>query len=787
MSLPPRPAHLPAAALFLALLWSALACTGPGSTDGGELSEDALGPPDTALDTAFDAAVDAVQPDGATDDDGSHGGPCVAAGAAPGSNLHLIIDGDATLTGGLLRVELVDASAAGLAIFRPPAAAVLYDGPIAALPMDWFGAAPAGDWAVRAAAFGKAGDTETILGGGVACDAAGIATPTIAAATCTTLQLPLLSNDEVESAKDLCGGIGKTGQALFQPMTTVLTPPTQAGGAHLMNAVTSGERLWVAASEDGFVSFDFPAPPAVPGGKLNNWQVHGQPVCNRLHRVGTTVFCASRRSNLGALTFDPLTFAIKGTTNVDLAPDSHSEGMADRDGMLYVADHSRGLTRLLAAAPHTLSSPITPKGALDAWDVVALPAQRLGVANGDHGLLLLQPGATSAAPWQVVAQAALAGVSAHLAWDKDQLAVGALNGGLHLLRVDGAGQLHLQGSLKCRGLVHGVAFADELVLAAASGHLLAVQRPASDASPAGALVARGLEPSYYHAMDIDRVGQEVVASEFQAVRQLHIVTDAPAGPLLDAPLHVMAPLAAVGGLIKGEFTLRNAGSETLHIKQVVFTETPGSGGSQQVLAKGLEVAPGKDVTIEVAVTKKAKGVIAHEILVLSDDPAHPNMGLTVLEVAQLRPGDSLPDVTYQTAAGKSVSLKGAFAGSVGVLLIAAHACPVAFNALSAARRDLAPYLNQIKVIGIDPWDKPAVTAEAQIYDYGFDMLFSALTTNDDHGWSEVLDLHFGQPILAGPPMPVVYVVGADGKIVLAQWGYESGALLAAVDAALGGP
>jgi hypothetical protein len=176
-------------------------------------------------------------------------------------------------------------------------------------------------------------------------------------------------------------------------------------------------------------------------------------------------------------------------------------------------------------------------------------------------------------------------------------------------------------------------------------------------------------------------------------------------------------------------------------------------------------------------------------LIESDDAVRPHIGVDVFEIEHLRPGDKLPALSYQDKTGKVVDVGKLFAAKVGVLMIAAEACPVAFFGLAAMSRDLATHLstNKVAAVAINPWHKPADSPEHSALSLAFPVLYSPLTTSDSHGWSEVLDVTLGQPSIAGPPMPIVYVVGSDGVITLARWGYQKATLLQAVDAALAKP
>ncbi len=711
-------------------------------------------------------------------------GPCNNAAAPAGSNLHVRIQGDDAFKGSYLRLDVVNADGGGLSVFRVAAVATLYDGKLTGPPMDWYGVAPPGTWMLRAIVTLKPGDMETSIGGGVACGPQGMAEVTVSAGACPSATVPLATDDRVENAGDLCGGSGAGGKGLFKPLSTVVTPPTQAGGAHLMNGVLTGERLWVAASQDGVVSFDFPANPPQPAAKLNNWQVHGQAPCNRLHRAGTTVFCTSRQTHVAAITTDATTGEPTKKAAITLPPGSHGEGMTDRAGRLYVANHTAGLVGVDLKELTSVTALKPPAVALDAWDVAVQGTDRLLLANGAQGLLVLAGDTKSDVLPPVVGQLSLAGVAAFLAVQGEQVAIGALNGGLHVARLQANGQPMLQGSFAPRGLVHGVTFHGDLVLGAAGSHLLAVERPKTE-QPGTALAPLGLQPSFYFAMDIESFGDGALSSEFQGIRHLAIDPTVDKGPLLDAPLHVMAPLTAVGKAIEGDLRLHNRGVAPLHIKQVLFSETPELGGLPTVLAKNIELAPGAFKTLPISVLKTTKGGVKHELVVISDDPAWPSWPVGLFEVPELRPGDKLPALAYKDATGQLVDVNQHLSGKVGVVIVAAHACPVSFLALAAAMDDLGSFGNKIAVVGIDPWDSPSTAPETEALPKKFKMLFSPLSTSDGHDNSEVLDQYLGQPILAGPPMPILYVVAPGGTITWAQWGYESDGLLAAIGAALG--
>lgn len=111
---------------------------------------------------------------------------------------------------------------------------------------------------------------------------------------------------------------------------------------------------------------------------------------------------------------------------------------------------------------------------------------------------------------------------------------------------------------------------------------------------------------------------------------------------------------------------------------------------------------------------------------------------------------------------------GCGAGGCGIV-------PHRFLAQIALQTDLASQINSgaIAAVAINPWDRPTV-AEAQILTLSYPVLYTPLTTADSQANSQILDVTLAQQNLAGPPMPIVYVLGKEGKILLAQWGWNAG-------------
>jgi len=144
--------------------------------------------------------------------------------------------------------------------------------------------------------------------------------------------------------------------------------------------------------------------------------------------------------------------------------------------------------------------------------------------------------------------------------------------------------------------------------------------------------------------------------------------------------------------------------------------------------------------------------------------------------------DALPKLAYQNAKGEIIDVHKALAGKPGVVVVAAHACPMALVALSGLAALVEPWVAQGKlaVVAIDPWDKPATVPQMAVPKVSFPVLFSPLTTADSHAYSALLQDTLAQPANNAAPMPLVYVVDAKGVIVDARLGWEPAALLDAL-------
>lgn len=570
------------------------------------------------------------------------------------------------------------------------------------------------------------------------------------------------------------GGMSKvcgTGPAAYDtPLTqtdVVFTPPTKDGGAHFMQGLVQGTRLWVAGSQDGYVSFDFPSDPS-KSQPMANWSVIGGQMCNRMVKHFDTLYCSSRNGYLHVAKLDPNgKVAALDKVWLSLNGSLGSEGMEVVDGHLYIAAHRKGIWRVDTSLGSKVLEVEPPLGA-DIWDLRQLDGTHLAVGSnlGLHVLNLAAVG-TPASPWGAFAPTP--GVAGHLHVDGTRVWVGDLSGYLHLYEVANLEQPQLVGSAAVTSSVYGVWAKGDHAYAAAGHYLVAVDAPPSASGP---LLVRSASRSPKFSLDVDMLdATNVLASEFQAVRRLHIAPDkGQDGPVLLTQQAVYAAPAALGTKILSGLRVYNAGQTEALIVKAEVEEAPGS-GAQLKMGPWL-VPPGKLTTIPISMTKVKKGVVDHKITLFVDPPAAEPLVVPLVETSWLHVGDALPQLTYSDVQGKLWNVNATLSGKVGVVLIAAHSCPVGFMAMATAARHLKPWIDagQLAVVDINPWDTGSAP-EVPILDLPFPVLHSPLTTKDGHDWSDVLDVTLGQPIPYGPPMPIVYVVGKDGKIALAQWGY----------------
>lgn len=746
--------------------------------DAGVASDTSL-VPDAA--PASDAAADAGP---ATSADVASADLLLPPADQPGANVKVALSTSVAGLSGTLMVTAVNAAALVANGGAPSFGTPLWQGPLPALPASVWVTAPPGDWGL--AAMVVAPGSTVPVAGGLTCGG-GKPQPLSIGAIPQQVTIDLVASAKLTSIKALCEANAAAPAVLISEQSDIQTPPTAQGGAHFMNALVHGDRLWVAGSQDGYVSFDFPGGATITTG-LAGWTIHGGPVCNRVARVGDRLFCSSRAAYLQILQLGA-NQSVKKLQQVWLpVAGGVTEGLAAQQGLLYVAAHKAGIAALHSAPPFSPQPLTLPPGLDEAWDVAALGTSHLALAQGSKGLAILDVGGANSAAPQPIALLKLPGVAAYLHAQGGLIAVGAMGGGLHLVDVATPSQPKLRASLASPTNVYGVALLGEQVFAAAGSALLAADVPAlADGAP---LRLRGSLVSKHFAVDVDPHLGGLLTAEFQSVRRVAVDLAAPKQvPVLIAPVNLGTAIAAVGDPMTLALRLHNAGAVALNIHKIEWFETKALDAVPQQFKGPWQIAPGASLPLSLTVKKLAKGVLDHAVMLHSDDPVQPQLAVRHVESTWLQVGDSLPELpVYKDAQGATLKVSSHLKGQVGVVLVAAQSCPVAFQALAAASVDLAPLVasKQIAAVAINPWDQPQVP-EAAAFDPPFPVVYSGLTTSDGHDWSQVLDVELGQPILNGPPMPIVYIVGKDGKIVLARWGYDTVEVLGVLQALLAKP
>ncbi|MBI5607336.1 MAG: hypothetical protein HY902_00480 [Deltaproteobacteria bacterium] len=725
------------------------------------------GTPDSAAaDSAGDAAADTAggSADAAAAD---AGGPVLPPGAPSDTNLIVTAVGVVEGLGGTVSVMLDDnGQYSGPQTGNPseqtaPTALASKSGN---LPVTFYLHAEPGAWQVLVWVQNATG---YLVAGGMTCADGAPAPVLVKAGAVTQVSVDVAAVFGPGGVSKLCGTSAKTYDAPLTQVDVVFTPPTKDGAAHFMQGLVDGTRLWVAGSQDGYVSFDFPSDPT-KSQPMANWSVIGGQMCNRMVKNYDTLYCSSRNGYLHVAKLSP-NGSVGALDKVWLSYNGNlgSEGMAVVDGHVYIAAHRKGIWRVDTSLGSKIVEVAPPAGA-DIWDLRPLDATHLAVSSslGLHVLNLSAVG-TPASPWGAFAPTP--GVAGHLHVDGTRVWVGDLSGFLHLYELAALDQPQLVGSTAVASSVYGVWAQGDHAYAAAGHYLVAVDAPAAASGP---LLVRAASHSPKFALDVDPLNSTtLLASEFQAVRRLHIAPDkGQDGPVLLTQQAVYAAPAALNSKILGSLRVYNAGQVAASVVKVEVEEAPGSGA--QLKTGPWLVPPGKLTTIPIAMTKVKKGVVDHKITLYVDPPLAAPLTVPLVETSWLHAGDPLPQLSYNDVQGKEWNINATLAGKVGVVVIAAHSCPVGFMALATAARHLKPWIDsgQLAVVGINPWDTGAAP-EVSILELPFPVLHSPLTTKDGHDWSDVLDVTLGQPIPYGPPMPIVYVVGKNGKIAMAQWGY----------------
>ncbi len=599
----------------------------------------------------------------------------------------------------------------------------------------------------------------------------------------TTLDLTLVPMDQMQPIAEQCGAglVGAPATSLLNPTFAVTPPSSQAGGAHLLGGIWKMGTFWVAGHQDGFVTFSIDGV-STPQGQAD-WQTHPKGLCSRLAAVGDWVACSTRRPMLALAKADLTTGKPTEYANISLPSDQLADGMAVRGDRLLLAAHAAGLASRSALPPFG-ALPLAVAATLsDAWDVQPLGANHLAVADGAGGLVLAAVDST----WHVTPAGTLAlpGLTSVLAVVGDQVVVGSASGRVSLVDASVPTKPLLQWSLATPWPVYGVSAAQNLILAAGGPALWAFDQTA----PGQVLVqptVRDAELSYYYAMDIDPVGFMLVTSEFAAVRTLSIDTTAPVGPQPMLAKAIYSKPVALGDPIAMQLRVWSVGNQPVQITKISWIEDASQVGAGTQLMGSQKVAPFTSEVIALQATKTLKGITKHLLKVQFDPPGE--QVVVVKETTLLHPGEALPPLQYLDATGKALNVNAYLAGKPGVVVVAAHACPVAFQALAAVAHDLAGVVasDAARVVAIDPWDKPTNIPETAALKTNFPVLFAPLSTADNHEYSALLQDILPQPTDNAAPMPLVYVVGPDGKIVDCRQGYEPKTVAMAL-ASLGAP
>ena len=759
---------------------------------GLELPPDDAGdtqpPPETAAvaevgaDTALDAADAAGDVGGAVEVVADTAAE-VAAATPTTAVLPITVQTQLPELQGLLKVKVMPAAVFLAGKMAESADTIdLYGGAVPKLPLQLTADLPPGDWMAFAMVLGSSGPAAAAL----SCGPSGAKIIHVSPEQVLAGQpLPAatLNLNAVVGNFDTQKLCGVAVPAALTQLSWTATPPTLAGGAHLLQAASAGERMWVAGSQDGLVSFDLPNPlPALPA--LANWTVHGGAFCNRILVSGGRIYCASRAPYLQVFTLD-LAKAVQTPTKVPL--DAPAEAMAVQGEVLWVAGHAAGLIARQAAPPYGPVAVKITATLQDSWDVRPVGAQVLLVADGRFGLKALQVDLAGA--WTQTAALPLAGCSVALQVADKVALVAALGGGLHAVDIALPAQPKWMATLQLPGMALGAAVGADGLAVADGHHVVVAPLPvaAIPGKPPVPWLPRRLLPTLGYAMDAaPGPAATLRTAEFVGVRQWQWGTVAPAaGPIAWVPPTVTSTVGKVGADIVTTVSVVNLGGQPLHIGPIAVDETPGAKPTITLLSGQWTIAPGQLLQLPVALTKTVKGITTHQLHLYTDD-AEGQLPVTWLETTWPVPGDKLPPLTYNDAAGNAHNVTESFAGKVGVLMVAAQACPVAALALAGLSADLDAQLKagQVVAFGLNPWDKPAASPEVAAIQTTFPMLYSPLTTKDNHDASEVLDQLLGQPGVTGPPMPLVYVVGKNGAIVHAKWGYDPLLVQAAIQQAL---
>ncbi len=724
---------------------------GPASSasdvaDAGGLADSSSDATEQAGDATAVASVDAQLLE--VESDAADSGPAVAT-----LTVHIVSPQPIT---GTAKVRLVPGSGP-LGPVEAPGSFSCYTGPLT-LPMDVPCEPPDGDWRLRVTVMGSG----SYAGGGLACAGADPLILHFGAdyplASDVTVVLQGAGNGGGTSCATPGGDTGAKLQPFLKPIETIAPPNSANGAPNYGSGLVFAERFWVAATKDGFVHFDVPAvPPAVPP-PLANWAVEGNGPCTRMVRAGTTLLCSNRTSQLQLLTLAMGTQAVVATDKLQLGPTVRGEGMLALASRIFVAGHQAGLVARDAIPPFS-EQPFAIAELTDSWDVALQDPDRLAVADGENGLRIVE-----IQEQKILATLPLPGRCAFVAANGNNVVVGALGGGLHLIDAGDFLNPKLRATIDTTGDVFGVAVENGRMFAASGHWLLAWDLPAS-----GQPITRAVSRSQGFAVDVDRLGpSEVLSTELSLIRHLTLDTKASPGGLLLAPPQLTVGNLQVGQMIHAVVQIRNIGSNSLHLQPIKFSETPSA--SPVTVGGPSQLDPGQVATVTVNVPKKVAGIAHHELTWTSDDPGAPVATTSIDEGAWLQFGDTLPPLLLTNAQNQSVDVNATLAGKPGVVIVAAHSDPLGFLTLASAGTALKPLVsaNQINVVAINATDLPT-SPEVAALALPFATMFSSAIAA-----ASVAKLAQSQQFGA---LPAVYVLAADGKIALAGAGWDASTVL----------
>ncbi len=551
-------------------------------------------------------------------------------------------------------------------------------------------------------------------------------------------------------------------------------------GAHLLGgSFDDAQRLYVAGFQQGLVTFQFGDAPAVPDPDAV-WRAHeGSAVCARMLQTGARAFCTSHTPELWRFDHDAVLGRVSGVRRVPSPAQVALEGMTLVGGTVYVAARSFGLlSHPLDAPPDAGLTPVPVDGALgDAWDVKRLDDDHLVVADGRNGLRVLGRAAGGPAPWRVVGAVPLAGLSAFVTVVGSRAYVAALSGGAHVVELSRPASPERVGTVETGDVVYAAHPAGDMVVVANGGDLLVAAATAEP--PRMAIVGRRESVGTALGVTVDRHGV-VTSTEFSVVGRYLLRPERAAGAVLQVDRYVLIPRLAPGQAYTAEVTLRNLGDAPLALGGATLTDNLSR--SARSIGGPATVAPGDPYVLRVPLTGDAASG-ARDYLVEVTTAAGGRYPVPLDPFGGLFPGDRLPaDLRLRDAAMREHDVNAEFASRVGVLIVAAASCPVAYYALHALALDLEPLLSRglVATLSIDPWAD---------WSTGGSNESRTLRTTFPHLLSDPLgpgrNLHDEAPLLAllgrgshaGLQMPVVYVVDRRGVIRYAEAGYRPGAVL----------